>query len=382
MRQPSLSSPVAPTPRAPKRVHETCARVAEMARALGTGAKLPRVTQLRDELNVSLTTLNAALGELEANGIIRRQHGVGLFVAKTTRTLALVCHPAHFRGAGTSPFWDLLLEAAKGRAAEHGEELRLQFAPEDVNAPLDAALLLDIERGRIDGVIGVGLGPAAVRSLESQGAVFVSFAGMGRVTVGIDLDAMLSLGVAELARRGARRIAMWRPVTPYRPLYIAPDEANAERDAHETTFATCVRAHGLEFEASLVHDLNRRLKAPGDFERESHQEQGYRLALEVFGAPNPPDAVLVVDDLMTRGALSAWHKLGLKAGCERPADVLLASHCNAGSPALLGHEEEFVALQIDPGALVDSLFESVETALSGEPVAVSHVLLAPQVREA
>lgn len=67
----------------PTRLQEACVRLEEMAERLGPGARMPTAQQLRGEVGVSAATLNRALADLEGRGIIRRKHGVGIFVAGT-----------------------------------------------------------------------------------------------------------------------------------------------------------------------------------------------------------------------------------------------------------------------------------------------------------
>ncbi|WP_019203048.1 GntR family transcriptional regulator [Tsukamurella sp. 1534] len=49
--------------------------------ALGHGDTLPAERRLADELGVSRTTLRKALAELSAEGVLRREHGSGTYVA-------------------------------------------------------------------------------------------------------------------------------------------------------------------------------------------------------------------------------------------------------------------------------------------------------------
>jgi DNA-binding LacI/PurR family transcriptional regulator len=49
---------------------------------------------------------------------------------------------------------------------------------------------------------------------------------------------------------------------------------------------------------------------------ECKQEQGYRIAMEVFSSARKsfPDGIVINDDLMTRRSLTALAKLRLRAG--------------------------------------------------------------------
>src|ERR1700722_13480390 len=66
-----------------------------LALNLGAGSKLPTVSDLCAQFGVSVTTLTSVLRELERRGVIRRQHGVGLFVADSVskQNIVLLCDP-------------------------------------------------------------------------------------------------------------------------------------------------------------------------------------------------------------------------------------------------------------------------------------------------
>src|SRR5690349_21798618 len=88
------------------KLQETCGQIENLAQTLGPDAKLPTVIQLRDRLGVSVATLNSAFTELEAQRVIRRKHGVGIYVSSRIRqrTVCLICDPSFFRAVGASPF--------------------------------------------------------------------------------------------------------------------------------------------------------------------------------------------------------------------------------------------------------------------------------------
>jgi len=111
---------------------------------------------------------------------------------------------------------------------------------------------------------------------------------------------------------------------------------------------------------------------------ESHQEQGYRIALEVFGGPRKlwPDGLVFTDDMMTHGALLALQKLGVRVG----RDVKVATHANTGSLVMRGHDEEVCLLEVNPAELVQTMFDQLETLMDGQVPTQSKVLIAPRLR--
>ena len=112
----------------------------------------------------------------------------------------------------------------------------------------------------------------------------------------------------------------------------------------------------------------------------SNQAQGLDAANLVFASKNRPDAVpdgiVVLDDMMTRGALTAISQLGIVPG----RDVQIASHTNVGSQVLFGYENSLVFLEIDPSKVAEAMFELLETLMRGETPENAVVSIAPIVR--
>jgi DNA-binding LacI/PurR family transcriptional regulator len=80
--------------------------------------------------------------------------------------------------------------------------------------------------------------------------------------------------------------------------------------------------------------------------------------------------------MMTRGALVALSKMGLRAG----ADIKVATHTNKGSTALHGYEEELTFIEIDPAQIVAALFSMLEMLMHGEAPPKPVVCIRPQLR--
>jgi len=360
---------------------EVCAQIREMARRLGGGAKLPTVRELSRSYGVSRMTLNVALNRLEEQQVILRRRGSGLWVSQEMarsslpRQVALVCNLNFLRSAGHSAFWEMLIEQAQGRAAQKNEacQLHLTSPTGSPEGDLLDSLMAEMSAGRVQGVLGIGLSKPAAQWVIAQGLPLVTFASWSNWFVGFDNDQLVRLAVEELARQGCRRLGLWKPVTPF-----DTPSGNRESVCHdEATFQAALEAHGLKFHPSLLqHGVGQR--TPNVPTGESHQEQGYRIALEVFGQARKlwPDGIVSTDDMMTHGALLALQKLGVRVG----SDVKVASHANAGSPTLLARDEELALLEVDAKKLVQTMFDQLETLMDGQVPLQSKVLIAPRLR--
>ena len=355
---------------------ELCARLNALASQLGPGAKMPTAREMSHQYGVSPTTLQVALGRVEAEGMIRRRHGSGIFVADSVkaarRNIALVYNYGYMRVSNHSPFWDSLLERVQTRAAASKESFHLHCAlPGPKGVILQENLRTEITSGALHGILGVGLDWATWKWIEAQGALFVGFAGPGTWGVQFDALSIINQGVAELARQGCQTVTLFNPPAPYEPHGDILDSMN--RTALE--FRTAALEQRLEIVAEppgLDPDLTGAL---GEYAELSTQEQGYRAAMELFGGPGGPEGLVITNDLMAHGVLVALEKLGLRAG----HDVKIVTHANKGSSVLAPHTG-ITLLEYDAAELVDTMFSTLETLMDGGFPAVPQTLIRPHLR--
>jgi DNA-binding LacI/PurR family transcriptional regulator len=370
--------PAAPAP-AFSKTDEACRRLADQVRRLTPHSKLPRVTELRSELGVSLTTLDAALRKLEDRNLIYRVQGSGIFVSpRASAGIALICDPSYFRGASHSPFWDMLLEESRARAQAHGEQFSCHFsqAADDHAVAIHEGLAQQILDGRVQGVLGVGLTKAAAQWLQEHHVPIVAFAGTGHPVVCLDEEALVTMGVQNLARQGCRRIEYWTPMPQWILIWMA------HSDRKVAAFERAALSSGFDLHQTKIRDNRHLLSFAAGADRpsqtsESHQEQGYRIALEVFSADRSqwPDGLLIDDDLMTSGVMLGLQKLNVKVGI----DVQITSHANRGSTVLMGHDN-LTLLEFDPADVVATMFDELEKQIDGQKSDSDAISISPQLR--
>lgn len=349
----------------------------DLAHELGPEARLPTMQQLCEELNVSVVTLNRALSELEAQNVITRKHGVGIFVSPRLqqKTIGLV-YDRDILQPDTSPFAAQLVEEAR-RRAEVGHESFSLFLSEPSSPsgtlPVHDDLADAIRARRLHGVLFVGeQNPAAAQWIEQQKVPLVALAytPLASWRVCLDHAETARLGVKALAAKGCRRIALMIPLGS--GIGHAPDKKSfAELDA----FKSALKKAGLPFAETQVwrhEELNNSVTPP-----ESNQQQGFRAATELFmDAKNRPDGIVALDDMMTRGALVALSKFGLHPGVE----IQIATHTNKGSMALHGYEDDLTFIEIDPAQIVAALFSMLETLMNGKTPGGAVVSIRPHLR--
>jgi DNA-binding LacI/PurR family transcriptional regulator len=345
-------------------IHE---RLAALAVSLGPEARLPTVATLCESLDVSSRTLNFALRDLESQGVITRRNGIGLFVSPTVhqhvaRRLALVCNGHLFQSANHSPFWDLLLEESKSRAAQYNEvfETHLIGGASNNSEEMPPALMDAVIDGRISAALGILTPDSTACWLEKNGVPMVSFGGGGRVMVTVDMSELCRRAAAYLVGKGCRRIALWRPVAD-RTVHSTPQYDIVMHDFY-TPLKNSIEQCGGIFDAQLIQD-NLALVANGKVTLLSGQEQGYATAMRVFSNAGPhPDGIIITDDMMASGALVALRNLGIEPG----RDVQVVSHANANSPVLVGYEQLIARVVFDPREIAQKMFSLLDTILQGE----------------
>ena len=362
----------------PAKAQQVCARLRSLAHRLGPDAKFPTVQELRQEMGVSLGTLNSALREAERQNILTRRHSVGIYVSPSLqKNVALICNPAFFRAADHSPFWDLLLSDALEPA--HGSlRVTCHFAASaSASAPLPPALMEEIASGQVDGVLAVSIGDEAAHWIKATNVPFVHLFGAGHVVIMPDLDEGARLAARTLAQQGCTRPGMWQ---------ASPRGAQTaywlDRQAQtQAAFAHELKQHGVAFDPArgiLGGTADEAFYADPSVVSMSLPEQGFRLARRVFSGPPAlrPDGIFVTDDTMTRGALSSLQKTATRVR----TDVRIVSHANRHSPVLLGHEDELARVEYDPAEFVNAMFSHLNTLMSTHPALPEEfVLIAPRV---
>lgn len=362
----------------------------EIALQLGPKTKLPRVSDLCVQLNASITTVNAALGDLETRGILQRRPGVGIFVAPDLHraNILLLCNSGLLSRSDLSPFWAMLIQSAQARAHNDALGFDLQFAEPTFGVrrssmpAVSESVTRLIETNRVNGALAVGLAEGTIAYLQQRGIPVVAFAGPANHTVQQDFMGLIHSGVRALADAGARRIALWSPLQTYCPR----SDSNHYIAARYEAFRSALADAALPFDESLVRQNEYRAPEPDSSTEVPFARQGYETAMDVFANPGGtelPDAILSTDDMMTAGALSALRRCDVQVGeatGNGTRSVLIATHANAGSPVLIGYEDALILLEMDTAAVVEALFADLETLMAGKELPGDRTLVQCSVK--
>lgn len=345
----------------------------------GPEARLPTVREILRLYGTSQATINDALAELEAHHIVYRRQGSGIFVSPTIhhKHFSIVLDASFFELPNASPFWHILwgqiIKQAQLRSVARNSSFDVHMALPGQHQPSGRLPTLEplLHAKHVTAILHIGLQNPTLDWLRQQGVPAIGFAS-DHQTVETDSDQQIRLSVESLVARGCRTIGFWSVVSQYRLL-----PSNRPSSA---MFIQSLQAHGLPVDEHQIKTNAHLLHPVGESytqEQETHQQQGYRTAYEVFGDPaHPrPDGIVINDDMMTSGALSALHRLGVRPGL----DVQIASHANVGSPILFGYHDQLLLVEVDPVEIVAALFELLDHALSGQPLPTAPVRVSPRL---
>lgn len=353
----------------------------ELALQKGPGAKLPTVSELCDLYNTSRATLHDALRHLEQSHVIYRQHSKGIFVSPKLyrKTICILFDSSLLGGLSSSPFWgslcSLIAQEMQKRMEAKNEYYTFHFVvrssqgqvliPEEVREQM--------QQKRIHTFLTIGLSVPEWLGPDKQEwgvAPCISYAGYSRWMVYEDYHGLIKLGVPALVKQGCRRIGLWVPQWGL--------EGNALWD-YQDVFFQRLAEHQLEADPRLVRGVPADEHFMRDGRKLSYQEQGYYTVLDIFGdtadpALPRPDGVLIMDDMMTFGALAALRRLNPVPYQE----VKIATHANVGSLLFLDAPKDLTIIEFDPADIVQEMFSLLDRLLAGEEPATEPVKIVPR----
>jgi DNA-binding LacI/PurR family transcriptional regulator len=334
----------------------------QLAREKGPDFKLPTTRDLCTKYGTNMVNVNNALRELEAQDLIYRRQGSGIYVSpNVNRTrIAVLLDYSFFSVPGISPFWGmlwgLLARESERRSREMSQDgsFHLVMPRDGDEDPLPEPLARAFDMEQIHGVIGIGLPERVQEWLMERDVPFVAFAGTAPLMVVGEAGTTIHLGVPELVKHGCRRIALLVPSEPHRA--VTYTSANID------LFRTALAAHGVPCHEELLLDLlhQQSLHPPFLGSHGTHQKQGFDAVMQLFrGAVPPPDGMIITDDAMTNGAVTALNSLGVRLW----DDIKIVSHMNIGSPLLFHCEKKIIGTAIDPSEIVAALYELLDHRL-------------------
>ena len=345
-----------------------------MCMRLGPNSQLPTVSQLCETIGASRSTLDRVLRRLEEDHILVCRHGSGIYVSPqlTRKTVGLV-FGHNIYGQNHSPFWHMMLDAARQLAEKRQHELRVYFdCPSSTEeSPRSYHISKDAGAGRLDGFLA--LCPATQREWMMQWnrpVVALTDKGPRTGTVIVDPALQIHLAVKALREAGCKRVA-FVSVAP------SPEDPQGVSDVRTQMFRREVQAQNLVLSEELVWLLP---WWKPEYRGHTFEEFGFDAAKERFpayrkGTRPQADGIIVSDDMMARGVIAWLHKAGWPVGDA----VHLAAFTNAGSPALKFFHDEIFRVESDPLLIMEAMFDLLEGSMAGRNAGQDFVMVKPEL---
>ncbi len=323
------------------------------------GDRLPTFREIIRDYDVTQGTIELALERLSAEGKIERRGRSGVFITKlgteSGRKVRQRSLGAVLEWDVRRPFENRLIERCRARALTRGARFTFYLhVPDEAEAAPPSDLVEDIESGKLEGVLLLGMQHQGVMDLldgkEVPHALF-SAGSAHTPRVEIDYTHLIQHGVSALTWGGCRRIGLISN-------HEHGDPASPRQDV--AVFKAALEAEGLEFIPEAVIERPTHPEAVSRTVGETGLETGYWAAGELFGGAEPNrhhlDGVVVMDESYTQGMIFAFEKLGLHA----QTDIQIATHSSKDGSPLQNIARKLILLELDVEAVVDALFQTLE----------------------
>jgi DNA-binding LacI/PurR family transcriptional regulator len=325
-----------------------------MARHVGAGNKLPTVRDLCKTMRISRYTMDTALNDLEAQGLLYRKHGSGLYVTSLvqTRRIALVIRRDIIESSkGSADSTHLIIDGLRAEGARRNTMLTCySYDPNHDKEKFGLQPIeWDVQNGRVDGIIIGGLTFDQGKPLQALGLPCVVFSGdVGHFVAQVryDFPAMISKGVQAIFQAGRRRVGLAYPVRA---------DNSAFSDSLEL-FHQALREMGVEEDSRWLMPFSandvriRALEASRQFHR-------------LWERSDRPDALLSLDDQFAAGLLHAAEVLRVNI----PTDLLVVSHANKGLNLFDNHP--VIRIEYDMEEIARRLLGALDDLFAGRNMA-------------
>jgi DNA-binding LacI/PurR family transcriptional regulator len=286
------------------------------------GRAIPPLRVLQELYPASRMTVLRAMHLLEELGYVRVMHGRGTFVRRRLpgRRVGILCGDDIF-SVPPPPFAAAVCQGLRNIFERGGYEPRL-YVVEGYDSPDECypntALERDVRRSLLTGLALIATEPLPGVLIDAgeRGLPLVDLGGNVDHVAHLDLDLadFLATAVRWLVQHGRSRIA----------LLHSHDDMPGQFRAH-------CRAFGIPHRPEWVLCGSAKCGSPvGDAISEIHVEaQGFVRTRQLWqAAADKPDALIVADDIMAKGAAQAMLALGL----DIPRELLLLAAGNTAVP--------------------------------------------------
>lgn len=340
--------------------------ISGMARRLGSGGRMPTISQLCETLSISRSTLDRVLRKLESNNIVRRKHGSGIFVSELIgrKTLGLVIGHKVF-DSNHSQFWILMLQAAQELTKRNKDEIRFYFdCPTLESGEREGVHIFeDLYNERLDGLLSIALAPQR-EWLEQFELPKVGYGDTGNepCTVSLNNEVGYRFAAQSLIEVGCQSFGFFG-------LYpVISGKRNSQR------FREGLQVDGFTLDEDNVFNLKR-----FDFDK-NHYEMGRFLAEEMFRKdgslkeyPAKLDGISISDDLLAKGFLDTLTLMGVNFRDH----FHIATMANRGATTLQLFEKQLHLVQFPVDDVMVMMLELLDMLMNGRMSRAPHRVIDP-----
>lgn len=307
-----MSAEASPTPIARRPLYrQVMEQITQLARARKPGELLGKEAEFVKRFGVSLVTVRQALGHLERDGVVERQHGLGTFVPETPlpRRHIGILHEADPTHPELSPYFPKLAQEIRRALSNLGLPSRAYYGFAHPYAP-DAGpltcedILTDLRLDRISGLIVLRNTSRSVWEGIKQIHGLPLLDGKLRWNEGwSSKTTFIRQALKHFKARGRRRLAVlaWEnPDLLFKPFY--------------TELCVLAEEAGIEIDDRLL-DLTAEAGQAG---------MGWERFRDLWrNTRNKPDGLIVLDDMLFHDCQKAI--TDLKIAVPRQLDIVVSS---------------------------------------------------------
>jgi len=318
------------------------------------GERIPTLDELEKAYPQSRMTLYRALRQLTDQGYLAMTPRRGTFVRQNQpRRRMGILTGANIFEQGVVPFAFHVFNHAYAEFTRRGFDAQLYTEGPSEATVLPDGLREDLERGRLAGLLSVAgqfswtyaKSPAWAKHAVPHVNVGI---GPGPWNVDVDRDAFIDIALRIARRRGRRRVALLES-----PEHLAAHLQHFLEGCRRENLTPCVPP-------ALKPDAKR-----------GFEQLGYELLRVVWKTKPRPDAVIIPDDVITKGAAQAADTLGIQA----PRQLLIISMVNRG--AQFFYPAPIVPVEIDVGRMVVTAANMLAAQMEGKNARPRVVLHSP-----
>ena len=330
---------------------------------MAVGVPLPPVPAIMEKLSVSRATLDSAYSILEAEGLIERCPGKGIFVSDRCATgeMAIVIKST-LLSAESSPFYRKTSTSLTKALGELNPRWQVklhvgQITETDEEFPDTLDLTSPAVLSGLRGVFSLCPLFELATELEMSGVPVVRIGAQNDLhSVGYDRNDFFKQSIQHLSERACRSVGL---------IYTINSRRHGSTDSLINTKRLVLELAsqaGLQCQPEwiMIHD--------GDW----FESTGYELFQQLWKETDHPDAVIVTDDILCNGVLRA----ALQLGVSLPDDISLIALANKGVP--LAYHEPITRVEFDSDKLAKQAVIMMDDLLHKRPLAESKCLLKGQ----